>query len=82
MATKQEAAAILGLFLAVLVGLFLHWTGATGYVFWVPTIGAFFVGAFGTIKECPYCKQIIFREASKCSECTANLKQKYKDYYS
>ena len=64
---------ILGLSLAVLVGLFLGWIGASGDLLWVPTVGSFVAGAFLVVKSCPRCHQLICRGFTKYSECTADL---------
>ena len=41
---------------------------------WWLVLGAFLSSVFIIGKFCPYCKQLIFRDAPKCSECTADLK--------
>ena len=62
---------IVALLLAALVGLALNALGASGDVLWVPTIGTFVAGAFVVVKECPYCKKLVFRGSTQCSECTS-----------
>ena len=62
---------IVALLLAALVGLALDTLGASGDVLWVPTIGTFVAGAFVVVKECPYCKKLVFRGSTQCLECTA-----------
>ena len=70
-----HASVVAGLFIAALVGLALHALGTYGSVLWVPTIWTFVAGAFLVVKECPDCKQLIFRRATTCSECTADRKR-------
>ena len=68
-----QTGVVLGLILAVVVGVLLNGVGATGAVLWGPTIGAFVLGIFAIVKSCPKCNQLIFRTATKCSECTTDL---------
>ena len=68
-----QTGVVLGLILAVIVGLVLNGAGATGAVLWIPTIGALIVGVVLVVKSCPHCNQLIFRTSTKCSECTADL---------